>query len=48
MEALVLIAILCGLAYWAFRAGKTVGSKKGYHVGRRHERKRANRHRTGR
>ncbi len=48
MEGLVVIAILAGLAYWAFRAGKSEGSRKGYHVGRQHERKRANRRRTGR
>ncbi len=48
METLIVIAVLCGVVYWAFRAGKSQGSRKAYHVGRQRERKRANRHRTRR
>ena len=40
MESLIAIAILSVLAYWAFKTGKHEGSKKGYGVGRRHERRR--------
>jgi hypothetical protein len=48
MEALIVIAVLLVLAYWAFRAGKREGSTKGYRVGRQHERRRrARRHRFG-
>ncbi len=38
MEGLIVIAIACGLVYWAFKAGKRDGSVKGYGAGRRHER----------
>ena len=47
METFIVIAILCGVVYCAFRAGKSEGSRKGYHVGRMHQR-RANRHRSKR
>ncbi len=40
MEGVIVIAILSGLAYWAFKTGKREGSKKGYGVGRRHQRRR--------
>ena len=48
METLIVIAVVCGVVYWAFRTGKSEGSRKAYGIGRRHERKRANRHRTKR
>ncbi|NQU24425.1 MAG: hypothetical protein HQ567_24345 [Candidatus Nealsonbacteria bacterium] len=38
MEALIGIAIVIGLAYWAFKAGKREGSAKGYGAVQRHER----------
>ncbi len=38
MEGLIGLAIVIGLAYWAFKAGKHEGSVKGYGAGRRHER----------
>ena len=38
MEGMVVITIVCGLVYWAFKAGKRDGSVKGYGAGRRHER----------
>ena len=40
MKSLIVILILIGLAYWAFKAGKREGSAKGYGAGRRHERRR--------
>jgi len=40
MKSLIVIVILIGLVYWAFKAGKREGSVKGYGVGRRHERRR--------
>ncbi len=40
MEGLIVIAIVCGVVYWAFKSGKREGSQKGYGVGRRHERQR--------
>ena len=43
MEGLIVIAIVCGLVYWVFKAGKREGSVKGYGVGRRHERRRRRR-----
>jgi hypothetical protein len=48
METTVLLgigALLCG---WAFKAGKRQGSKKGYHVGRKHaNRKKPRRKKSG-
>ena len=38
MEGLIVIAIVCGLVYMAFKVGKRDGSVKGYGAGRRHER----------
>ena len=38
MEGVIMIAIVCGLAYWAFKAGKREGLTKGYGAGRCHER----------
>jgi len=40
MKSLIVIVILVGLAYWAFKAGKREGSVKGFGAGRRHERRR--------
>ena len=39
MEILILSGIVC-LAAWAYSRGKRTGSKKAYHVGRRHGRRR--------
>ena len=33
MKSLIVIVILIGLVYWAFKAGKREGSVKGYGVG---------------
>ncbi len=43
MEEFVIIAILCGLGYWAFRVGKREGSRQGFGAGRRRERRRSRR-----
>ena len=42
MEDLILLAlaILIGVAYWCYRSGKRIGSRKGYGVGRAHRRRR--------
>jgi len=39
MEALITLAIVGGIIYWAYRNGKHVGSQLGYGVGRRHGRR---------
>lgn len=33
MESLVAIAILAGIAYWAYRIGKVTGSRGGFRAG---------------
>ena len=45
MESFVIVTILAGVIYWAFRSGKRQGSRRGYSVGRRHERRRLGRRR---
>ncbi|QDT35978.1 hypothetical protein [Stratiformator vulcanicus] len=40
MEELFYIALIGGIGYWLYRAGKRTGSRKGYNVGRRHGRRR--------
>lgn len=39
MEAFIAIGVGFLLMAWAWSNGKREGSKKGYHVGRQHERK---------
>jgi hypothetical protein len=39
MELLV-IAVIAIIGYFFYRSGKRTGSRKGYNVGRRHERRR--------
>jgi hypothetical protein len=39
MEALIALAVLAAIAWWCYKAGKRIGSRKGYHVGRRHRRR---------
>jgi hypothetical protein len=34
MEVLVLIAVVALLGWWCFKSGKSIGSRKGYGVGR--------------
>ena len=43
MEAAILIGLGVLLCGWAFANGKREGSRKGYHVGRQHEKKAARR-----
>ena len=43
MEAFLGIVIVVGVGYWLFKAGKSTGSRKGYNVGRAHERRRRRR-----
>jgi len=38
MESLIVFAILAGIGYWLYRAGKRTGSIKGFNVGRRRRR----------
>lgn len=38
MESVIVIAILFGIGYWAFRNGKRIGSRKGFNTGRRSRR----------
>jgi hypothetical protein len=40
MDELIVIVVLLGLAYGAFRYGKRLGSRSGYFVGRTHGRTR--------
>jgi hypothetical protein len=34
MDSLVVFALLGAVVWWFFKAGKRIGSRKGYHVGR--------------
>lgn len=43
MESLVAIAILAGIAYWAYRMGKVTGSRGGFRAGWRRGRNSAGR-----
>jgi hypothetical protein len=38
MESLIVLAILGGIGYWLYHAGKRTGSIKGFNVGRRRRR----------
>ena len=40
MESVIAIASLFGIGYGVFRSGKRIGSRKGFHVGRRSRRRR--------
>jgi hypothetical protein len=40
MEFLILAAIVCGIAAWAYSSGKRIGSRKGFNVGRDRGRRR--------
>jgi Tfp pilus assembly protein PilE len=39
MESVVVLAIIATIAYYAYRTGKRIGSRKGFHVGRRRGRR---------
>jgi hypothetical protein len=39
METLITLIVLVLLCLWIYRAGKSIGSRKGYGVGRRHGRR---------
>lgn len=34
MEGLIGLAVLAAIAWWCYKVGKQIGSRKGYHVGR--------------
>lgn len=36
METLILLGLLCGIGYWLYREGKRIGSRGGFHAGRKH------------
>lgn len=38
MTELIVWGILIGVGTWLYRAGKRIGSRKGYHVGRNRRR----------
>jgi hypothetical protein len=40
MEVLAASAIIATIAYYAYRSGKRIGSRKGFHAGRRRGRRR--------
>jgi hypothetical protein len=40
METLILLGILAYGGWWLYRAGKRIGSVKGFHVGRSRRRRR--------
>jgi Tfp pilus assembly protein PilE len=40
MESVVVLAIIATIAYYAYRSGKRIGSRKGFHAGRRRGRRR--------
>jgi len=40
METLFGLAVLAALAWWIYKSGKRVGSRKGYNVGRSRGRRR--------
>jgi len=44
MDGVIGVAILAALGYWCFKAGKSEGSRKGYGVGRAHQKKANRRH----
>jgi hypothetical protein len=39
MEELLGLAVLAAFAWWCYRSGKRIGSRKGYNVGRSHGRR---------
>jgi hypothetical protein len=34
MESLIGLAVLAGIAWWFYKSGKRIGSRKGYNAGR--------------
>ena len=40
MEGLITLAVLAAIAWWFYKSGKRVGSRKGYNAGRYHRRRR--------
>lgn len=40
MELIILAGLVTGLGVWAYRSGKRTGSRKSYHAGRQHRRRR--------
>jgi hypothetical protein len=40
MESVVVLAIIATIAWYSYRSGKRIGSRKGYNVGRRRGRRR--------
>jgi hypothetical protein len=40
MESVVVLAIIATICYYAYRSGKRIGSRKGFHAGRRRGRRR--------
>ena len=43
MEGLIVFAVLAAIAWWLFKTGKRIGSRKGYNVGRSRGRRRRRR-----
>ena len=40
MEILIVLAVLAAFAWWIYRSGKRIGSRKGYNAGRSGSRRR--------
>jgi hypothetical protein len=40
MDSLVVLALLGVAVWWFYKAGKRIGSRKGYHIGRSRSRRR--------
>jgi hypothetical protein len=40
MESVVVLATIATIAYYSYRSGKRIGSRKGFHAGRRRGRRR--------
>ncbi len=43
MESLFGLAVLAAIAWWCYKSGKRIGSRKGYNVGRSRGRRRRRR-----
>ncbi len=40
METTIWLFVIAAIAYWIYRSGKRIGSRKGYHAGRTRNRRR--------